>query len=148
MIKLSWLELAHPHFQQAVRAIWDCPMLDARTSYSAHRIQKGIESTEKEIRNLRISLCEKYAKKDEHGKNVTDERGWITFETPEKNKEFEEAFQKEFQSRSLELKVTKLDFEKIQDIRGITPSMWEHLLPIMDNLPTEDEGENHDVHCE
>lgn len=139
MIKLTWLQLANPYFQQAMRSIFDCPMLDAKTSYSAHRIQQGIQHVDKEIKDLRIELCNKYGKKDESGKLINDERGFITFESPEKNREFEAAFTKEFSERSLELKVTKLDFEKIINVRGITPSMWEHLVPIMDNLPPEEE---------
>jgi hypothetical protein len=114
-------------------------MLDAKTSYSAHRIQQGIQKVDKEIRDLRIELCQKHGKKDENGKLINDERGFITFESPEKNKEFEEEFTKIFNERKVELKVSKLDFEKLANVRGITPSMWEHLIPIMDNLPPEDE---------
>ncbi len=140
MISLSWLQIANPYFQQAVNSIWDCPMLDAKTSYSAHRINQGISSVDKEIKNMRIELCNKYAKKDENGKLITNEKGFVTFETPEKNKEFEDEFQKEFNSRRLELKVTKINFENIISVRGITPRMWEFLEPIMDNLPKDEEA--------
>jgi len=139
VIKLSWLQMAHPEFQQAARQIWNCPMLDAKTSYAAHRIQLGIQKTEKDIRDLRIALCKKYAKVDENGKLLSDERGMVIFETPEQNQKFEEEFTEEFQKRFMELKVKKLDFEKLANIRGISPAQWEHLIPIMDNLPPEDE---------
>jgi hypothetical protein len=141
MIRMSWLALAHPQFQNAIRSIWECPMLDARTSYSAHRIQQGIQKTEKDIRNLRIKLCEKWGKKDENGNVVNDEQGFILFERKEDNEAFEKEFRDEFQARELVLKVSKLDFEKLAQVRGITPSMWEFLAPIMDNLPKDEDEE-------
>jgi hypothetical protein len=140
MITLTWLELANPLFQQAVGAIWDCPSLDGHTSYSAHRIRQGIEKVEKDVKDLRLALCKKHGKKDADGKLINDERGWIQFETPEIGKQFEEEFTKEFSERSLEMKVTKLNFEKLVQVRGITPRMWEFLQPVVENLPAESEA--------
>lgn len=135
MITLTWLELANPAFQDAVQVIWDCPMLDGHTSYSAHRIQSGIAVVEKEIAHFRKNLTQKHGKKDEHGKLINDERGYIVFDTPEQHKAFEAEFTEKFKTRKIELKVNKIDFEKIVNVRGITPSMWQYLMPIIDNLP-------------
>src|SRR5271165_5602869 len=110
MIKMTWLQLAHPLFQQAVNNVFDCPMLDAKTSYTAHRIMQGLSKVEKQIRDLRIEICGKFAKKDEDGKIMQDERGFITFDTPEQNREFEAEFTKIFQERTLELNTNKMDF--------------------------------------
>jgi len=144
MIRIKWMDLANPYFQDAVRVIWDCPMLDAPTSYSAHRIYSGVAEVEKQIRVLRMALIDKYAKKDEHGKPVTDPRGHIEFETEEKHKEFEAEFQKEFEARHLELKVSKINFQSLASVRGITPRQWEFLKPIVDNLPEESHDEPSD----
>lgn len=141
MIKLTWMELATPQFQQAVNVIWDCPMLDGATSYTAHRIKKGIEKTEKDVRDLRIKICNKWAKKDANGKVVSNEAGYVEFEKPEDQRSLEEEFEKEFQERSLMLQVSKLDFQKLASVRGITPRMWEFLAPVCDNLPEEEPEE-------
>jgi hypothetical protein len=141
MISMTWLELANPQFQDAVRVIFDCPMLDAKTSYSAGRIYQGIAKTEADIRKLRMELCSKWAKKDDEGKNVTDPRGNIVFKEDGDQAKFEAEFMEEFQKRKLELKVNKIDFEKLASVRGITPRSWEHLKPIVENLPSEEPEE-------
>jgi hypothetical protein len=139
MISIRWMELAHPGFQDAVRVIWDCPMLDSGTSYKASRIMQGVEKVNRDIRELRVKLVEKYAKKGEDGKTLTDPRGMVQFESEEKQREFEAEFQKEFESRLLELKVSKIDFQTLGSVRGITPRQWEFLAPILENLPADPE---------
>lgn len=141
MINLTWLQMAHPHFQEAVDVIWNCPQLDGETSYRAHRLRLGIEKTNKDIAEMRKGILNKYGKKDENGKLINDERGFIQFDKPEDHKAFEEEFTKEFSSRSMDLKINKLDFRKLAVVRGITPKFWEHLEPITDNLPQDEELE-------
>lgn len=141
MIELTWLQMAHPEFNAAVQAIWNCPNLEAQTSYAAHRIQKQIEKADKEIKQLRMDLCDKYGKKDDNGKLVTDERNFITFKSPEDNKKFEKEFTAEFQKRKVVMKVTKIDFHQLTQVRGITPRHWEFLEPIVENLPPMEEPE-------
>jgi hypothetical protein len=139
MIEMSWMELADPRFQEAMNTIWHCPALDAQTSYTAHRIQKGMEKVNLDIKNLRIQLCEKYAKKGEDGKNVVDNHGRIQFENEDKQLEFETEFREQFSTRKLVLKVKKLDFRTLAQVRGITPMMWGPLERVMDNLPQDEE---------
>lgn len=139
MIELTWLHMANPQFHQAINTIWDCPQMDAATSYSAHRIKQKIEKVDKEIRDLRMEICKKYGKKDESGKLINDERGYIVFDKPEDNKAFEEEFTKEFNHRKAQLKVSKIDFKNLAQVRGLPPRCWEFLAPIVDNLPVEEE---------
>lgn len=145
MIKLAWMQIANPYFEQAVNAIWDCPMLDGATSYTAHRIKKGIEKANKQIRDIRIEICRKYAKKGPDGKMLNDASGQIIFENPEDGPKLEADFIKEFETHFLEMEVSKLDFTKLVNVRGLTPRMWEHISPIVDNLPDAFEKEESQV---
>jgi hypothetical protein len=138
MIKISWLEMANPYFEQAVNAIWDCPSLDGSTAYTAHRIKTGIEKANKDIRALRIEICGKYGKRGEDGKLLNDAQGNIIFENPEQDgPKLEAEFIKAFENNFMELKVSKLDFQKLVNVRGITPRMWAHLSQIVENMPEE-----------
>ena len=139
MIKLTWLELSHPNFQQALNAIFDCPNLDPKTSYTASRLLKAVEAANKDAHALRISLIDKYAQKDEKGKIIEDANRFVKFEKDEDRVKFEEEFTKEFGKRTVELQVSKLPFQSLTPVRGITARSWEFLAPVVDGLPEENE---------
>lgn len=138
MVTLSWLEMAHPEFNSAVNAIGNCPNLDAHTSYRAGKIIDAIDQANKDIRDLRYTLCQKYGQKGDDGKVMTDETGMIQFESADKRKEFEEEFTKEFKAHKVDIKANKLDFQTLASVRGITPRQWPLIKCIVDNMP-EDE---------
>lgn len=138
-ITLSWFQLANHDFQRAINEIWNCPMMDAGTSYTAHRIKLRIDKADKEVRNLRIEIANKYAKKDEAGKPIQDKAGYLQFEKPEDAEAFEQEFVKEFEGRKVTMKISKMNFQKLTAIKGITPRMWEQLVPIVDNFPKEED---------
>lgn len=139
MIELTWLEMANPQFQAACQSIWDCPMLDGHTSYTAHRIQQAIEKADKEIWALRKEVLRRHGKKNENGELINDEKGNIVFEDSDKGPQiFEADFLKEFNGKKVTLKVSKIDFQKLVQVRGITPRHWKFLAPIVDNLPVEE----------
>jgi hypothetical protein len=142
MITLSWMQMGHPDFHTAIKAIFDCPNLDGATSYKAHRVQQCIEGVDREIKALRLELCKTFAKTDDKGELVFDEEGVLQFESEEDKKALEKAFMKEFSERKAELKVSKLDFRTLTPVRGIMPRMWPLLLPICDNLPNEEDVED------
>ncbi len=146
MIKLSYMEIMHPNFREAANVIWNSAQLDGKTSYSAHRVKKGIDKVLKEIPKLQNDLAVNYCKFTEVGEEGKkqkiahrDPRGSIMFESPEKQDEFEEAFTKMFTEKYLELKVNKIDFNCLMHVKGLTPSHWEFLSPIVENLPAEEE---------
>lgn len=143
MIELSWFQIASPQFQTACQQIWDCPRLDAKTSYSAHRIKTALDKVNEEVTKLRHHLIQKHGKKDENGQLIHDSEGRITFDDPiEGMRAFEEEFLKEFNNRKVELKINKLNFQDLNEAQGISPRAWEQLKPIIDNLPEQDETED------
>lgn len=142
MITLSFLQVAHPVFQQAMQTIWNAPMLDAQASYTAHRIREKVAKADKEIADMRTTLLDKYGKKDAEGKLIVDAQGWVAFENKEDNEKFETEFQEAFGAKVINLKVTKLNFQSLAPVRGITTMMWPHLIPIVDGLPAEEPEES------
>lgn len=142
MIKLSYMEILNPRFRQAADVIWNSPQLDGQTSYSAHRIKKGIDKVLKNFRQQQEELALGFAKSTEvDGKKILhrDPNGNLMFDGSEQQEGFEKKFEEVFSEKYLELQVTKIDFEKLKGVRGLTPSHWEFLQPIVENFPPEEE---------
>jgi len=147
MIQMTYYQALEPAFREAANAIWHSPNLDAKTSYSAHRVKKALDKVFKEASQIQQDLAKKYAKmtKLPDGKEILhrDPSGRLMFDDDKKAAEFEAEFEKVFREKKLELKVTKLPFAAIQRVQGLAPVYWEHLEPIVEGLPKE-EGENNE----
>lgn len=125
--------------------IWNSQGLDAKTSYSAHRIQKGIEKVFKDVRELQKKLADKYAKKTKVGDKEILHRdpqtGQLMFDGPEQEQAFYKAMQDEIEPKELKLEVSKLHFNQLAGVRGISPNHWAYLGHIVEGMPGDEPEE-------
>jgi hypothetical protein len=142
---MSFLEVMDPGFRQAANVLWNSPNMDGHTSYSAHRVKKGIDATLKEAQKIQLEIANKYCRKSKTGPAedapeilLRDENGNYLFEDDEKLKAFDREFTEVFSQKFMELKVNKIDFQAIGGMKGLTPNHWPYLEFIVENLPEED----------
>lgn len=140
---MTYFQALEPNFRQAAAAIWYSEGLDAKTSYSAHRIQKALDKVFKEAGQLQQELALKHCKLMEVGEKKTpvpqrQPNGHLCFESPEKEQAFNEEFEKTFTEKKLELKVNKLPFNALGRVQGISPIQWGYLEPIVEGFPQEE----------
>ena len=138
---MTYLQAMEPGFRQAAQVIWNSTGLDARTSYSAHRIKSALDKVLKEAGKMQIELGLKHAKKTKlpDGKEILhrDPNGNLMFEGPEQQEAFGKEFEEVFTQKTIKLEVSKLQLESLGKVQGLAPALWEYLEPILEAPQTE-----------
>lgn len=142
MIEMTYREALQPEFRQAAGAIWYSDGLDAKTSYSANRIKKALDTVMKDAAKIQEELGLKYAKSTvlPDGKKILHRNpphGSLSFENDEAKFAFEKEFDQALTEKKLTLEVSKLKFESLSRVQGLTPAAWDFLGAIVEGLPEE-----------
>lgn len=126
MIKVTLKDIVDS--QEVMRALSNKP-LRGRAAFKAARLLKKLEAELTTFNDTRIKLIEAYAKKDDSGNFVTNEKNEYQFDPDNANKFVEEI--NKLLLEELEIDTNPILIEEIEEL-DFTPAEMAALEPFMD----------------
>ena len=114
--------------QEVMRTLSNKP-LRGRVAFKVARLLKKLEAELTTFNDTRVKLIESYAKKDEEGNYVTNDRNEYQFDQDNANKFVEEI--NKLLSEELDIDATPILVDEIEDL-DFTPAEMAALEPFMD----------------